>query len=310
MRGEGSTAEADEAPGRAQHAGEKATLFHHPGAGKGEWSADRIMKALRKVGFEPVLSERAKDDWEAAMAATEGLAIVAGGDGTVAKVAALVAERDIPVAILPTGSGNNIARSLGVLASVEEIVPRLRTARSGPLRLCKAKGAWGERLVVEGVGLGALAHSVRELQEEKLDGEEKLVRGRDSLVSAIEAQEPLDVRLNVDGKVIDGAFLLLEVLNLPMIGPNIRLVSDTALKGENLSVALLPEEDRGAMVEWLVAGGSGVAPLRHIQGRRVTFEGGAQPLRLEDKTSDWDGSGVEIEAEPHRVRVLRPGDDR
>lgn len=286
------------------------TLFFHPSAGERAWPAAEIMDSLRQAGFAPVLSERGRDDWEGAVAATPELAVVAGGDGSISMVAALIGDRDLPLAILPTGSGNNIARSLGILARLDEIIPRLRHARTSPLRLARAKGPWGERRIVEGVGLGALAQAVLELQEEKLNGTEKLIRGRDSLVSAIEAQAPLDVTVKVDGKPIEGAFLLVEVLNLPMIGPNIRFVSHTALRGDSLSVALLPEQDRGAMVAWLAKGGVGIAPVRHVQGRRVTLEGGPQPLRLEDKSRDWDGSRVEIEAEPHRIRVVRPGDSR
>jgi diacylglycerol kinase family enzyme len=283
------------------------TLVHHPGAGEGEWTGERILVALREAGHDATIVEM-DEEWEAALAQTDEMAVVAGGDGTVAAVAAELAGRQITLGILPTGSGNNIARSLGILAPLEEIIPRLKNARSSPLRLCNATGPWGERRFVESIGLGAIAHSVLELQEEKLDGDEKLVRGRDALVSAIEAQTPLAVTVAVDGEPVEGEFLLVEVMNLPMIGPNIRLVPDTELKGESLSVALLPVGERETMVRWLAEGGAGIAPLRRVQGRRVLLHGAPQPLRLEDKTRDWDGSRVEMEAEPHRIRVLRPGD--
>ena len=286
------------------------TLFHHSGAGEGDWTAEKIMVALREVGFDPRLVERGTKGWKKAVKETDGFVAVAGGDGTVAKVANLVYGTDLPLAILPTGSGNNIARSLGVMAPLEEIFPRLKHARSGPLRLCTATGSFGEKHFVEGYGLGALAYSVLELQEEKLDGDEKLIRGRDSLISSIEAQEPLDVEIRVDGQVVEGDFLLVEILNLPMIGPNIRFVPDTALKGDSLSVALLPEAERGAIVEWLSQGGAGVGPFRHIQGRVIDISGAPQPLRFDDKTRVWDGARVRFEAEPGRVQVLRPSDPK
>jgi diacylglycerol kinase (ATP) len=284
------------------------TLFHHPGAGEGHWSAERMLEALRAAGYDTVLSERGTDDWAAALAKTDELAIVAGGDGTVAKVMALLGERDLPLAILPTGSGNNIARSLGVMGPLEEIIPRLPRARTSPMRLCRARGPWGEDLIAEGVGFGATAHSVLELQNEKLDGEEKLIRGRDALISAVHAQEPLDLRIKINGHILDGDFLMVEVLNLPMIGPNIRFVADTELAGDCLSVAILPTAERETFVEWLAKGGVGIAPLKHIQGRLVGLEGGPQPVRWEDKTQDWDGTCIAIEPEPHRIRILRPGD--
>lgn len=54
--------------------------------------------------------------------------VAAGGDGTVSTAARAVAGRDIPVAILPLGTANNIARSLGIEGSIPH--PRARLARA------------------------------------------------------------------------------------------------------------------------------------------------------------------------------------
>lgn len=286
------------------------TLLFHPGAGEGAWTGGHIMEELRKAGYDPVLVEMSEAGWEEALDGTDELVVVAGGDGTIAGAVTRLGHRNVPIALLPTGSGNNIARSLGVHGSLDDIIPRLPRAKRGPLRLCRATGQWGERLFVESIGLGAIAHAVKELQDEKLDGEEKLLRGRISLIAAVEAQEPLAVSIQVDGERIGGNFLIVEGMNLPMIGPNLRLVPDTALKGDSLSIALLPVDDRAALVAWLAAGAVGVSPLRQVQGRRIVFEGEPQPLRFDDKTREWDGSTVRLEAEPHRLDILRPSEVR
>ena len=71
-------------------------------------------------------------DREAAMAEliderTE-LVVAAGGDGTVSAAARLLSGRPVPLAILPLGTANNIARTLQGDASVEELVAGWNTA--------------------------------------------------------------------------------------------------------------------------------------------------------------------------------------
>ena len=80
------------------------------------------MKAARKAGL-PTTYQSIKDkDFKAALGENWDLVLVAGGDGTVAKVARCLVDRDIahriPIAILPVGTANNIARSLGIEGEV------------------------------------------------------------------------------------------------------------------------------------------------------------------------------------------------
>jgi diacylglycerol kinase family enzyme len=72
----------------------------------------------------------------------------AGGDGTAANAARTVAGRAIPLAVLPLGTANNIARSLGYVGSIEELIRRslLRAA-------CWTSGLSADR--------GVIAHSSR-----------------------------------------------------------------------------------------------------------------------------------------------------
>lgn len=68
----------------------------------------------------------------AAKAAVD-LVICVGGDGTVLQVATSLAETDVPMAIIPTGTGNLLARNLGIPVQVRKAV---RTALGGrPVRI-------------------------------------------------------------------------------------------------------------------------------------------------------------------------------
>ena len=283
------------------------TLFHHPDAGPDAWSADRLLEGLRRGGFSASYCCVDEAGWEDALEHTRDLAIVAGGDGTVAKLVRAFQGDVVPIAILPTGSANNIARSLGAFASLDEVIRGLRNATNTGFRVGSARGCWGERQFVEAIGLGALARSVAELQDAKLDGLEKLQSGRAALRSAIANAQPVRAAVHLDGERLETPALLIEVMNIPMIGPNIRLCSDHDLADEMLSVVYLPIDGQEAMLTWLDGPeANGPAPVRTFRCRRVRIEAENEPLRFDDKTAEWDGSSVVLQREPNMVTVLVP----
>jgi diacylglycerol kinase family enzyme len=59
------------------------------------------MKAVRQVGFDPVYHSAKDKSYREALREDWDLVIVAGGDGTVARAARGLRNRNIPIAILP-----------------------------------------------------------------------------------------------------------------------------------------------------------------------------------------------------------------
>jgi diacylglycerol kinase family enzyme len=80
---------------------------------------DAIVIACRKGGFpDPVFFETEEDDpgfsmTERALAQGFDLVLAAGGDGTVRSVAEVLMGHDVPMGLLPLGTGNLLARNLG-----------------------------------------------------------------------------------------------------------------------------------------------------------------------------------------------------
>src|SRR5688572_6833771 len=111
------------------------TIVHNPEAGSGDHSGATLIERIRAAGHEVSYASTEAESLTRALNAVPDVLIAAGGDGTVAAVARLLAAsgRDVPIAILPTGTANNIARSLGVPDSVTEMVDALATARQRPL---------------------------------------------------------------------------------------------------------------------------------------------------------------------------------
>ena len=61
--------------------------------------------------------------------------VVVGGDGTVRAIGALLAGSDIPLGVVPGGTGNILAGVMGIPSDLEKAAAALRTARVRPIDL-------------------------------------------------------------------------------------------------------------------------------------------------------------------------------
>ncbi|MGH2404324.1 MAG: diacylglycerol/lipid kinase family protein, partial [bacterium] len=94
----------------------RARLVYNPGAGRaGGLTVDDLLRALADAGFTPVHDPTATEaDLDRLLENPVDLVVAAGGDGTVRAVATRLIGRDIPLAIVPLGTANNVAAALGV----------------------------------------------------------------------------------------------------------------------------------------------------------------------------------------------------
>ena len=135
-------------------------LLHNPTAGGAHPSAVELMEQLRAAGFSPRYQSTKDDSYREALNQDWDLVIVAGGDGTVTRVARGLRDRTTPIAILPIGTANNIARALGLEGDVAGLIARLGTAKPRRLDVGVAEGPWGKRRFLEAVGFGAIAKAI------------------------------------------------------------------------------------------------------------------------------------------------------
>ncbi len=124
----------------------------------------KVDKALTSRGFaDPLWLETTEDDSGHAMArqAVEDavdLVLVAGGDGTVRVVCAELARTGIPVAVVPAGTGNLLARNLGIPMDLDEALYRLLDGHNRTIDLVEVHGDHLDSelfAVMAGVGLDA-----------------------------------------------------------------------------------------------------------------------------------------------------------
>ncbi len=92
-------------------------LIINPAAGSAVALAGSLTGAARERSIGVRVLEPGEDAGHAALEAAEegsGSLAVAGGDGTVAAVAGVAVEHDLPLVVVPTGTLNHFARDLGL----------------------------------------------------------------------------------------------------------------------------------------------------------------------------------------------------
>jgi len=264
----------------------RATLFHNPSAGGGKFKKRELVTALRLGGMKPRYSSTKGGRFKRLLNEPTDLVVVAGGDGTVAKIIAAMPNRNIPVAILPLGSANNIARSFGVAGAPYELAEILHPAYWQRLRTGVVRGPWGVQRFVEAVGLGPLARMMKRPSLDVARGVDSLRCGRDVLRKIMKKAKPLDIEVSVDGKRLPGGILSIEIMNIVYTGPGLPL-SPSADPGDRmLDIVCVRREDRKAMTSWIKEPQHRRPPGSLRRGRRVDIMWRGDPMRIDDDVFD------------------------
>lgn len=277
----------------------RVTLIHNSGAGaKGEHDSEGLLTLLREGGHIPRYVS-AKEDWKAALDESADVVAVAGGDGTVARVAKAMLGRNVPVAPLPAGTANNISRTLGLAGrDWEGLVRAWPDARRIHLDIGVAEGPWGSRTFVEGIGAGLFACLLsdddpkRQAAQAKPPGE-RVAHALEMLKKRSLDCAPLHLHGTLDGEAVEGRCLLAEVLNIPYVGPNLFLAPDSKPGDGLFDVVIVTEEERDRLTNYLASWQDNrerLAVLPTRRGKHLRFEWTGFELHIDDEL--WPEEGA------------------
>ncbi|WP_349898934.1 diacylglycerol/lipid kinase family protein [Parafrigoribacterium soli] len=154
--------------------------------------------------------ETSEDDWgqgatRRAIDAGADVVIAAGGDGTVRAVAEGLRDSGVPIALLPSGTGNLLARNLNLpLNSMEDSIEAAftgadRTIDLGIAEITRPDGTTEENvfLVMAGLGLDAKMIAMTDSKLKKAVGWLAYV---DAGVRALPSLKPVRLRYSVDDR--------------------------------------------------------------------------------------------------------------
>lgn len=198
--------------------------------------------------------------------------VVAGGDGTVSRAACELCEWDVPLAILPLGTANNTALSLGLCEPIEQLIASWSQARVMPFDLVSWDDGCVRQLLSESLGWGVFPQAIAVAKtriRQKKGRRRQLERDRELFDAAIHRAEPRPYEIHVDGRSYSGSYLMVEVVNVPYLGPRLH-VSPPSDPGDGMLELVLAEEgDRAALVELTRGGSLEEGALRHVRGKHL-----------------------------------------
>lgn len=235
--------------------------------------------------------------------------IVGGGDGTVSGMAAALCETDIAMGILPLGTMNLFARSVGMPLDLDEALAALAGARTRSIDLGEVNG----RIFTHHVSLGLQPRLVA--MREKADyGSRvgKIFATFRALLTIMRRPPRLQVRVTLEGEVFDLQTPALVVSN-NLFGPDHLPYAD-ALDGGVLGIYICtshhPADVAQATLEALLGSWHARDRVKTLSARSITVERRSRRRRRIVATVDgelvtFDGA-IEMKIRPGCLTVLAP----
>jgi YegS/Rv2252/BmrU family lipid kinase len=197
----------------------------------------RIIEACETQDAECTI-EFTRDRGHATELAKEGVAknfsriVAVGGDGTVNEVAQGLIHSSVPMGIIPKGSGNGLARHLGIPM---KIAPALSSLfKSQPLVMDTFTVNGKLSLNVSGLGFdGHIANLFGKNKKRGLSGYAKIT------VKEFFQFNEFEVDLHIDGKLFKRKAFIIAIANSSQYGNNARIAPAASVCDELLHISFL-----------------------------------------------------------------------
>jgi len=278
----------------------RVALVYNKTAGRGVLSRAALVRALEHAGHQ------IGKDGE--------VVIVAGGDGTVTRAANRLVEKRRPLIILPIGTANNVARSLGYHRAehpVEYLLDTLAHHEERDFDVGVSKSRYGRQLFYEGAGVGLFTDS---LVDSLTEGDKEPAHAAQKLARLLRSYPALEIGVKLDGTDKSGSYVMVDVMNVAHFGPRLHLTPAANPFDGLFDVALVEAKHRSALQGYLDALGRGEEPrspaITVVQASRVELQLHGKKLRLDGRLHPGhEVSGahrIELDVLRGALRVWRP----
>lgn len=294
-------------------------LLHNPNAGDGDHFKADLIKAIEKEGYQcTYFSIKEDEQWKDQLNEAD-FAVVAGGDGTVRKVVKELVQRDttdkrITMALLPMGTANNLSKTLSLdkEASFENHVSTWKYGKRRRFDIGILTYDGSSNFFLEGVGYGVFPTLIQTM--DKLDishietTQEQLQLALEKLYQIILIAEAHHYIIHTDKKKYEGRYLLLEVMNIPSIGPNLMLAPAAQIDDGYLDLVMISEKERDTFalhIKKIINQEETSFDFQTIRAKKFEIQSTNQNIHIDDKYVSTSNGALTIEIREHILDLLR-----
>jgi len=261
------------------------------GKGRGARLMQPVSDLLREGGLEPDVvvgrdGDEAFDRLRDRVAAGVDGVVAVGGDGLVNIALQVVGGTEVPLGIIPAGTGNDIARSLGLVPQDAPAAVRLVLAgQTRVIDLGRANGRWF------GGVLGSGFDSMVNERANRMSWPSGRSRYNLAILAELRTFRPVPYVLELDGERVETEAMLVAVGNGPSYGGGMRVTPDARLDDGLLDVTVLGPISKPEFIRVFPTVYKGT----HVSHRAVTVRRARRvTLSSEGVTAYADGERVAV----------------
>jgi diacylglycerol kinase (ATP) len=281
----------------------------NPACGKEEPILSYINKAMAadQINWDVSITKKNLDAGELArkLIGQTDLVAVYGGDGCVTSVASALHGSNLPIAIIPGGTANVMAKELGVPINTVEALDLLS---QGKHRIIKVDmGLANDIPFLLRVNMGIMADMVTRADRDLKDSIGQLAYGVTAVKTLVEAKT-VNYELNIDGQKISAQGVALTVTNSGNMGiGDFALQPDISITDGFLDVIIMKEKSLSSVIK--VAGSALLQgetdALQHWKAKKVVIETPEKQSFICDDTEHF-ATKLKLEVVPGSIRMLVP----
>ena len=220
-------------------------LLTNPTSGKGRGARvrDLVLPHLRRAGLE-VIAIAGRDADEAldlarehVTAGTDAL-VVCGGDGLANIAVQALAKTDVPLGVIPAGTGNDVGRYVGVskkdpVAAADKVIAKVISGHTRTIDLARTGGRY--YVTVLAAGFDAVVNE----RANAMTWPHGQMRYHVATLAELRTFEPLPYTLSLDGEQRRLKAMLVAVGNGPSFGGGLRITEGALLDDGLLDVVVI-----------------------------------------------------------------------